>query len=223
MLVQERPESDAEREKSLAEARKFDAETRKLEAEYEQEQIAADKARTDRLEVLAGDNYNRVYQFVTEVNSTTVSACITKLTAWARMDPEAPITIVFNSPGGSVVPGLQLFDFVRDLREGGIRVTVKALGIAASMAGILLQAGDVRIMGREAWILIHEASFAAAGTTGQVEDQVEWVKKVQERILDIFAERSKVKRTFIKSHWTRKNWWLSSDDCIKYGFVDKVE
>jgi ATP-dependent protease ClpP protease subunit len=95
--------------------------------------------------------------------------------------------------------------------------------MAASMAGILLQAGDERVMGKETWVLLHEASFLAAGKIGEVDDTVEWVKKVQKRILAIFAGRSNLSRSQIERRWKRKDWWLSSTDCLKHGFVDKVE
>ena len=55
------------------------------------------------------------------------------------------------------------------------------------MAGILLQAGDIRIMGAESWLMIHEISFGASGKIGEIEDTVEWVKKIQERVVKIFA------------------------------------
>jgi ATP-dependent protease ClpP protease subunit len=94
--------------------------------------------------------------------------------------------------------------------------------MAASMAGILLQAGHQRIMGRESWLMIHEASFSASGKTGDVEDTVEWVKAMQERILNIFATRSKMTKSALKRKWTRKNWWISSDEALKLGFVDEI-
>jgi ATP-dependent protease ClpP protease subunit len=61
------------------------------------------------------------------------------------------------------------------------------------------------------------------GSFGAVVDTVEWVKKIQDRILDILSERSKISKAEIKESWDRKDWWLSSDDALKYGFVDIIE
>jgi ATP-dependent protease ClpP protease subunit len=96
------------------------------------------------------------------------------------------------------------------------------MGYAASMAGILLQAGEDRQMGREAYILIHEVSFGVAGKIGEVEDEVKFVKMVQKRVLDIFADRAKVSRGYIAQRWRRKDWWLDSVTAQKLGIVDTV-
>jgi ATP-dependent protease ClpP protease subunit len=77
-------------------------------------------------------------------------------------------------------------------------------------------------MGRESWLLIHEGSLGTQGSWGEVQDTIEWMKKVQERFLGIFADRSKLSKTTIKKNWSRKDWWLDSDECLKNGLVDKV-
>jgi ATP-dependent protease ClpP protease subunit len=90
------------------------------------------------------------------------------------------------------------------------------------MAGILLQAGDVRIMGKESWLLIHQVSFGASGSFGEVEDTTKWVDRIQDRVLDIFASRSKMSKAQIKRKWNRTDWWISSDEALKLGFVDET-
>lgn len=174
------------------------------------------------LEVLAANKYKHVYHFMGEVGSTSASNCIEALTMWSRLDPGCDIEIVFNSPGGSVLPGLALFDYITDIRNKGHKITTVALGHAASMAGILLQAGDVRVMGRESWLLIHEISFAAIGKIGEIEDTTEWVKKIQNRVLNIFSARSKLTPKQIERRWKRKDWWISSDESLKLGLVDDL-
>ena len=169
----------------------------------------------------AGDAYHHVYQFVSEVTGSSVNSCIDRLSRWSRMDPTCDITVVFNSPGGAVIPGMALFDFLLSLRTDH-RLTTVALGHAASMAGILLQAGAHRVMGREAWLLIHEISFMAVGKIGDVEDTTDWAKRICERVVQIFADRSKLSAKQIETRWKRKDWWLSSDECLKLGFVDEV-
>ena len=220
---------EAQREKELSEARFNKAEAKKAEIEAHGYQIDLDKKVDERKAVLANDLYNKTYYFSKDVNAGTATNCMERLAYWNRTDPGCDIEIVFNSPGGDVTHGLALFDFIQEIKAKGHKVTTKTLGMAASMAGILLQAGSHRQMGREAWVLIHEASFGAVGSYGEVEDRLKWVEKVQERILDIFASRAATSgaeqpmtRGQIKKNWHRKDWWLSSDDCLKYGFVDEL-
>ncbi len=200
----------------------FAAATRVGNAQAVFAEITAASARRSETEELARNKYHHLYPSNEEVDSASVYRCIARLSYWSRTEPECAIEIVFNSPGGAVVDGLALYDFIQELRRKGHHVTTCTRGHAASMAGILLQAGDKRVMGKEAWVLIHEVSFSAIGKIGEVEDTTEWVKKIQKRIVAIFAERSKLTARQVERRWKRKDWWLSSDECLKLGLVDEV-
>ncbi len=124
---------------------------------------------------------------------------------------------------------MALFDCIQELRRKGHFITTRALGMAASMAGILLQAGDKRVISREAYLLIHEISAGAVGKIGEMEDDMIFLNKIQGRILDIFATRcqatkapNKLTRQRLANGWKRKDWWLDSAECLKYGLVDEV-
>ena len=98
------------------------------------------------------------------------------------------------------------------------------------MAGILLQAGDERVMTAESWLMIHQASYGAIGSHYKVEDMVRWVERIQERILTIFATRaasSKAEqpatKALIKRNWNRKDWWIASDEALTYGLIDRID
>lgn len=186
--------------------------------------LALDAAKAERVmrAELAKDEHHRVYVFDKPVGEGSVTTCIHKLAEWSRNDPGCDVEIIFNSPGGSVIDGMALYDYICQVKRKGHKVTTNTLGMAASMAGILLQAGDVRQMGSESWLLIHEASFGAGGSMGQVEDTVEWIKAIQERILRIFAARSNLTARQIQNRWKRRNWWLSSNEALKFGFIDEI-
>lgn len=214
----------AEARKAVAETAKLEAEARKAVAEARDAELSTEAKERSTAKELASDEHHRVYRFTGPVNGVSVTACISKLTEWHRLDPECDIEIVFTSPGGSIIDGFCLFDFVRSLSHAGHKVTVGVLGMAASMAGILLQMGDHRWAGSEAWIMIHRAAFGAQGKTFEIEDEVEWVKRVEKRILDIFVRRTGGKLTAakIKRNWDRKDWWLTSDEALELGLVDEV-
>jgi len=232
---------------------------------------------------MAGDRFKYFYAYNEPVTARSVLECVSQLTEWQRLAPivdgvASPLTmtIVFDSPGGSVIDGLHLFDFIQELKQQGHTIITKTLGMAASMAGILLQAGSKRVMGSEAYVLIHEVSFMAGGPIGVVEDEVEFVKMIQARVLDIFArkaaralegakgakesetayqkrldDRFDERRDFFEhgkrieskigvkatttrkattrtqvtreGGWSRKDWWLNSDQALEAGFVDEVQ
>ena len=226
---------EAETAKALAEAdaakalaRKHEADAREAEVQARMDEISLEKQEHERKARLAGNEYHHVYYFNSGVSSSSVNEALRKLTEWHRLDEEAgelrDIEIIFNSPGGSVIDGMALFDFIQYLRRAGHRVTTGTLGYAASMGGILLQAGDVRWMGKEAYVLIHEISAGTGGKIGEMKDDVKFYEKMCSRVVDIFLDRAdgKITKKRFTDSWARTDWWLDSDECLKNGFVDEV-
>ncbi len=211
-------------EKTRAEIAKLAAEAESERERARSARITADEAERTERQTLASNEYHHVYHFATTVAASSVALCMKQLNEWRRLDPGCDIEIVFTSPGGEVIQGLALFDHIRLLSREGHRMTTTALGWAASMAGILLQAGDVRVMAKESWLMIHEVSFGASGKIGEVEDEVAFVKRIQDRVLDIFASRSggKCSKRYLDAHWRRKDWYLSSDEALELGLVDEI-
>lgn len=222
--------------KFMAEARRQDAEAAKADqerlravAETELAQAAASQAKLTlsrdeyrrKLE-LAGDEHNLFYPFNGVIGQEAVNHCIDVLTTWSRVRPGEDIEIQFNSPGGSLVPGFALWDHIQTIKNQGHKITTSTIGVAASMAGILLQAGDERIIGAESYLMIHETSFGTAGKMGDIEDTVAWVKMVQSRIVRIFASRSNMDEDEIRDRWQRRDWWMDSDAALEAGFVDSI-
>lgn len=215
---------------------------RQLKADADVSEVRAlDSLETYRMNQ-ARDFYHCTYRFTDPVLPDTVEDCINVLTIWDRIHPGEPFEIVFNSPGGSVIDGMDLFDFIQELRRRGHNVTTAARGMAASMGGILLQAGDQRVMGREAYMLIHEISMNGyGGKTSDIEDEVQFLKKMQLRVLHLFARRSAEAKANGTAEfaltaddiengneehgfpgWKRKDRWLDSDECLRFGLVDEL-
>ena len=220
----------------IASTRKLNAEAEKIETEAKVVSTTLEKAKLDlQLKQLqlekevdrkkreeAKDHRNFLYRFNTKVSDVAVLTCMETLTEWHRIDPTCSIEIIFSSPGGSIIDGFELFDFLQDLRSKGHHLTTGTLGYAASMAGILLQAGDVRWVGQQAWVMIHRAAFGAWGKTYEIEDEVKFINRIEERILDIFTSRSNLTARKIKKNWDRKDWWISADEAMDMGLVDEI-
>jgi len=222
-----------------AAAKRIEAQARQEEAVARTAEIELEKTEYERRVELTKDEYNHVYEFKEQVGSSSVEKCIRQLKTWVRLEEsekkKKPIEIIFFSPGGSVFDGLSLFDTIQEVRAKGYHVTVSTIGYAASMAGILLQAGDQRVMGKEAYILIHELAGLCSGKIGDVEDTVEFWKKVMDRVINIFYERSQealknnpdvvtkpLTKRQIAHRCERKDWWIDSDTALAHGFVDEV-
>lgn len=221
-------------EKHPAEIAYIEAQTTKEKAEAREAQAKAliaeinlERESEKRDEELAANKRHMVYVFDSEVGSTSVSKCIGQLNRWHRQDPECSIEFQINSPGGSIFDGFHLIDYISALRRQGHHVTMVGYGMVASMAGVLMQAADTRVLGANAFMLIHEGSLGAVGDFGNVEDRVKLMEQFHERILYLFEERakpinSKTTARFIRNRWQRRDWWIPAQDCLSLGFVDEV-
>lgn len=244
------PERDkAEIAESEARKRKIDLETKGLELDHDlkREQIRTAKATSLKEEALAisqkaytdatiraeeftllGNHYHHVYTFMDAVDELSVDACLAQLAVWDRQSKDCPMHIVINSPGGNVVAGFHLFDQIAaySKRGGGDHVvTMTVRGYAASMAGILLQAADERIIGPRAYLLIHQVSSWAQGSLGDLKDKMKWLDMMCEQVIDLFMDRAdteKINRDAFITNWERKDWWLTAERALEFGFVDRI-
>ena len=173
--IRTKKEIDADIKLKEAEARKVEADARNIEALVKKNELEAKKCAVElkvkELDLItkkeklakdkAVDEENFLFRFNGEVSVGSVHSCMKKLTEWSRINPKCNMEIIFSSPGGNIIDGFELFDFIQQLRTEGHHITTGSLGYAASMAGILLQAGDTRWIGQQAWLMIHRAAFGA--------------------------------------------------------------
>lgn len=214
---------------------KLEAETRKLQAEAEAAEWTAEvhavqvrQVRESERERMTSNAHYRTYAFTAMVDEDSVLRCIRNLQTWMRLDGDDELTrnrpyeIVFSSPGGSVIDGMALYDYIQQVRRSGHKVITGTLGYAASMAGVLLQAGDERWMGAESYLLLHELSGVHYGKLGDLEDSMDFSKKMMGRIYGIFAARSTLTEKQVATKMARKDWWLDSSEALKLQLVDEV-
>lgn len=230
-------EQDLELRKAEVQQKKAQA----ITAEYSSESARVSTQAILRNEsfTLVGNHYHHEYDFRGPVTDESVDMCLQQLAAWHRLEPGkrdeqgnviepgAPMKIIIDSPGGSAIDGLHLFDQLStySIRGGGTHeVTITVRGYAASMAGILLQVADVRLMGRESYLMIHEVSAGAGGKVGEIKDTMKFLQRMCDRIANLFVARSNglISLENFKENWERADWWLSSDEALEYGFIDGI-
>jgi ATP-dependent Clp protease protease subunit len=198
------------------------AELRKLQLETERTLLELDALRRAERDRAADPRAAHIYTFYSGVEPESVQQCMAELGTWSRRDPGSELTVIFNSPGGSVLDGLALFDYLHQLRSIGHPVTTVALGRAASMGAVLLQAGSRRVIGRNAFLLIHEVSHLSVGKVSEMEDSVGFTKRLQQKLLAILAERSTLTDREINRRWARKDWWVDAEEAVALGLADEL-
>lgn len=213
-----RTESYAAR-RARAIARRYERDADYLLAKTEYVRVETERLRHVAEWEQAGDAANGVFRLWSPIDLTTASQFVSTISAWSRLHPGAACEISITSPGGDLLAALVLYDFLRGLPH---QVTTLALGLAASAAAVVLQAGHHRVMASEAWLLIHEGSTTVSGSYGTAQDTMGWLHRVQERVVDIFAARSTLDREAIRRNWERRDWWLSSREALELGLIDEV-
>ncbi|MGA2513507.1 MAG: ATP-dependent Clp protease proteolytic subunit [Candidatus Limnocylindrales bacterium] len=213
-----------EEEKLRAEEEKLRAETAVERLKERLYTTSVERAEREAAQARASFEAHHTWYLTDSVNHVSCRVVMDKLHQWDLEDPTCGVEIIVTSPGGDALQGMALFDYIGEMRRKGHHITIHALGYAASMAAILLQAASWRVIGRESWLLVHEVSADSSGKVGEMEDTVKMLEKMCARVADIFVERAEGKidlETFTDS-WGRKDWWMDSEEALRLGFVDEV-
>lgn len=191
-------------------------------AETRRAKLIADEIAHERARKGASADENRVFPFYSSVQSGSVRAAMEMLGEWSRLERPGgePFTIEITSPGGSVFDGLALFDYVRDLREKGYVVNTFGTGLIASMATVLLQMGDTRILGSNSWFMVHELSDFIVGNLSEIEDATKVAKRINRNLINLLAERSTLTPKQIEDRSKRRDWYMTASEAVDLGFAD---
>jgi ATP-dependent Clp protease protease subunit len=165
--------------------------------------------------------HRRVF-FSDEVNQETATEAIRKLWYLELTAPGKPITLIINSPGGSVDAGFAVWDQIKMISSP---VTTLITGLAASMGSILsLCAGKGRRLATpNSRILIHQPSIHG-GLRGQASDleiHAREILKTRARIVQLYVEATGKDRDTIAQAIERDT-WLSAEEAKEFGLIDKI-
>ncbi len=216
--------AEAQIEQLAAESKKSDAEIAYAAA---QAQLTKLQSRVSELELAKlerwGDSPEEhgQFNFYDQITDESVIAVMRDLKAWSFASPGADLTLEFTSPGGSVTAAFALFDFIRSLRKHGHKVTIVVFGEVASMGAILLQAGDWRVVGANAYVMIHKPSvYGFDGNLAQLKNYTRWLECEWKKMVAALQERSTLTARQINAK-AREDWFLTADEAVKYGFADE--
>ncbi len=161
--------------------------------------------------------------FSSEINETSQLALSSTLRRLTRMRPNQGISLELNSPGGSIMEGFAIIDTIASVEAAGCPVTIIVRGQACSMAAVVIQAASKRIVGPNSFIMLHRASFKAAGSTAEVEDAVEEARMVEQQIYSVIANRSgNTAAWWRKKLSVRKDVWFGANEAVEAGLADAI-
>jgi len=135
-------------------------------------------------------------------------------------DPTKDISLYVNSPGGVVTSGLAIYDTMQYLKAP---VSTICIGMAASMASVLLAAGakGKRFALPNSRIMIHQGSAGFRGNTPDVEIQMKEVMHLTDRLNRILAAHTGQPPEKVKADSDR-DFYMSAEEAKAYGLIDEV-
>jgi len=155
-----------------------------------------------------------------EVNDVTASLVVAQILFLESEDPTKDINLYINSPGGSVVAGMAIYDTMQYVK---CDVSTICMGMAASMGAFLLAGGTKgkRYALPNAEIMIHQPSGGAQGQATEIRIAAEQILKTREKMNKILAENTNQPIEVIERDTERDN-YMSAKEALDYGIIDKV-
>lgn len=154
------------------------------------------------------------------IDDNVASLIIAQLIFLEADDPDKDINLYINSPGGMVSSGLAIFDTMRFIKP---EVSTTTIGIAASMAALLLSAGakGKRAALPNSKIIIHQPMGGIQGQASDIDIHAREILKTRDKLNQILAEATGQPINRIKKD-TDRDYIMTAEEAQEYGLIDKV-
>jgi ATP-dependent Clp protease protease subunit len=163
---------------------------------------------------------DRIVFLGTEINDDVANIVIAQFLFLESEDPDKEIMLYINSPGGVVTSGLAIYDTMQYVRS---MVSTTCLGMAASMAAVLLAAGSKgrRLALPNARVMIHQPMGGARGQATDIEIQAREIRHLKDTLTEILANATgKAKEQIHKD--IDRDFYMAAPAAKEYGLIDDV-
>jgi ATP-dependent Clp protease protease subunit len=162
----------------------------------------------------------RVIFLVGPVNDSTANLVVAQMLFLESENPDKDIYFYINSPGGSVSAGLAIYDTMQFIKPD---VSTLCIGQAASMGAFLLTAGakGKRYCLPNSRVMIHQPLGGFQGQASDIAIHAKEILYLKARLNDMLAKHTGQSLEAIDRDTDRDN-FMSADDAVNYGLVDKV-
>ncbi|NLN75330.1 MAG: ATP-dependent Clp protease proteolytic subunit [Armatimonadetes bacterium] len=163
---------------------------------------------------------DRIIFIGTPIDDDIANLVIAQLLFLWKEDPDRDIDIYINSPGGSVIAGLAIYDTIQIIKPD---VATTCVGHAMSMGAVLLAAGakGKRSALPNSRIMIHQGSAGFRGTPSDISIVAKEVLRYKTLLVDLLAKHSNQPKEKIEKDIDR-DFYMSPEECMEYGLIDKI-
>jgi ATP-dependent Clp protease protease subunit len=162
----------------------------------------------------------RVVFLVGPVTEITANLIVAQLLFLESENPDKDIYFYINSPGGSVSAGLAIYDTMQFIKPD---VSTLCVGQAASMGAFLLASGDAgkRFCLPNSRVMIHQPMGGYQGQASDIEIHAKEILYLRGRLNELLAKHTG-KSIEVIARDTERDFFMGSEDAVKYGIADKV-
>ena len=163
---------------------------------------------------------DRIIFLGTGINDQVANIVQAQLLFLESADASKDIQIYINSPGGSVYAGLGIYDTMQFIKPD---VATICTGIAASMAAVLLCAGEPgkRSGLTHSRVMIHQPLSGAQGQASDIEIAAKEVLKIKDELYQIISKHSGQKFDKVYEDSDR-DYWMKAEEAKDYGMIDEI-
>lgn len=163
---------------------------------------------------------DRIIFIGTPIDDDIANLVIAQLLFLWKEDPDRDIDLYINSPGGSVIAGLAIYDTMQIIKPD---VATTCVGHAMSMGAVLLAAGakGKRSALPNSRIMIHQGSAGFHGTPSDIDIVAKEVLRYKALLVDLLAKHTGQPRDKVE-HDIDRDFYMSPEEGMDYGLVDKI-
>lgn len=177
-----------------------------------------------QMNVTSLDVYSRLLMdriiFVNGEVESNMANILTAQLLWLDQQSDKQINLYINSPGGSVIDGLQILDTTKIINAP---ISTTCLGMAASMGAVILSCGEKgqRFALPHSRVMIHQVSSACRGSYSDMKIEFEQTERCKKDVYNILAENLGKTYDEIELLCDRNNWFIG-EEAVKLGIVDEI-
>jgi ATP-dependent Clp protease protease subunit len=163
---------------------------------------------------------DRIIMLSGEIDDNMANIIVAQLIYLEGKDPDKDIMMYINSPGGSVVAGMAIYDTMNYIK---CDVCTVCVGLAASMAAILLSSGTKgkRYVLPNSEVMIHQPLGGFQGQASDIKIHAEHMMRTKKLINKILSQNTGVSIETIEKDTDRDN-YMTAEEAKKYGLIDKI-
>ncbi|MCS7245128.1 MAG: ATP-dependent Clp endopeptidase proteolytic subunit ClpP [candidate division WOR-3 bacterium] len=163
---------------------------------------------------------DRIVFLGTAIDDNVGNIIVAQLLFLEAEDPEKDINLYIHSPGGYVTAGLAIYDTIQYIKPNVVTICI---GIAASMAAVLLASGTKgkRFSLPNARIMIHQPWGGVQGQATDIEIEAKEILRLKDLLIKILSEHTGQSYEKIQKD-TERNYYMSALEAREYGMIDEV-